>query len=222
MLEDISCPLCRSTNGHTITTSKPACSYFDCLDCRLISMHKKSHLSHDQELARYLLHQNDVLDLRYQNFVKDVTGFVQNHIKLPATGLDFGSGPGPVVTQILRTQGYTMYCYDPYFANQPALLSFQYDFIVSCEVVEHFYYPAEEFSKLKRCLGINSPLIIKTLLFEDDIDFVNWYYGKDPTHVCFYRLHTFEWIAKKYQFTLETSGNRLIVLWNNRKVIFFP
>ena len=216
MLEDISCPLCGSSNGHTITTAKSTCSYFDCLDCRLISMHKKNHLSHNQEFARYLLHHNDVSDLRYQNFVKDVTDFVQNHITPSATGLDYGSGPGPVVTQILRDQGYTMSCYDPYFANDPALLFTQYNFIVSCEVVEHFYNPAEEFSKLKQCLKPNAPLIIKTLLYEDNIDFSNWYYAKDPTHVCFYRSMTFDWIAKKHQLSLEILSNRLIALWNSR------
>ena len=216
MLEDISCPLCGSSNGHTITTAKSTCNYFDCLDCRLISMHKKNHLSHNQEFARYLLHQNDVSDLRYQNFVKDVTDFVQNHINPSAIGLDYGSGPGPVVTQILRTHGFTMCCYDPYFANEPELLTTQYDFIISCEVVEHFYDPAKEFSKLKQCLKPNAPLIIKTLLYEDNIDFSNWYYAKDPTHVCFYRSFTFDWIAKKHQLSLKLLSNRLIVLWNHR------
>jgi len=214
MQEDINCPLCKGTNRQIFSIPKLGCLYFDCLDCRLISMSKSNHLSHDQEYARYLLHHNDVSDVRYQNFVKDITCFVQNHIKPPATGLDFGSGPGPVVTQILRTHGYTMSCYDPYFANTPELLSNQYDFIVSCEVVEHFHHPAEEFVNFKQCLKANSPLIIKTLLFEDNLDFSNWYYAKDPTHVCFYRSHTFDWIAKKYQFSLKILSGRLIVLWN--------
>ncbi|OFZ47664.1 MAG: hypothetical protein A2381_09545 [Bdellovibrionales bacterium RIFOXYB1_FULL_37_110] len=211
----MSCPLCGSTDGQTITTQMPVHSYFDCLDCRLISMHKKNHLSHDQELARYLLHQNDVTDIRYQNFVNDVISFVQTHIPSTATGLDFGSGPGPVITNLLRSQGYLVCCYDPYFAHDPGLLSTQYDFIVSCEVVEHFYNPADEFLKLKQCLRPHAPLIIKTLLYKDSNDFSNWYYPKDPTHVCFYRSFTFDWIAKKYQFLPEILSNRLIILWNH-------
>ena len=33
--------------------------------------------------------------------------------------------------------------------------------------------------------------------------FAKWRYPRDPTHVCFYRPATMEWIAARYRWTLE-------------------
>jgi len=31
-----------------------------------------------------------------------------------------------------------------------------------------------------------------------DIDFKEWWYHRDATHVCFYRQETMEWIARRF------------------------
>ena len=89
----------------------------------------------------------------------------------------------------------------------------QYDFITASEVVEHFYSPQKEFDLLANQLKPNGLLALMTALYDDSIDFKNWYYRKDPTHVAFYSRATFNYLARKYYFLdPEFIGPRVILL----------
>jgi SAM-dependent methyltransferase len=100
--------------------------------------------------------------------------------------------------------------YDPFFHKYPELLNEKYDYIASCEVVEHFHYPDKEFELLKKLLLPNGMLFCMTDIYNPTIDFANWYYKNDPTHVFIYQKETFEWIKTTFNFSDLTIDKRLV------------
>lgn len=217
----IQCPLCLANilQSSQLKTNDLKI-YYDCTECRLVFLDPLQTLSHDEEKKRYQLHENDINDLHYQNFVSDITNFIsvytsQKFLTSKALGLDFGAGPGPVMTKVLENQPIDIKLFDPYFHQNPEVLQLEYDFIICCEVIEHFYHPAKEFITLRKLLKSQSPLILKTEILYDNMNFDHWYYRKDPTHVCFYRTETFDWIFKKFNYKrIQYLNKRCLVLWS--------
>jgi len=163
-----------------------------------------------EEINRYESHNNDVEDPRYQNFVSPLVEKITARFNSDSLGLDFGSGTGPVITKMLTDQDYTLNVFDPFFDNHPKVLDLKYDYIVSCEVIEHFHQPYKEFRKLKNMLKPHGALFLKTDVFTDDIDFHAWYYKSDETHVFFYHHDTFKWIQQEFGFSkLEIDGRHI-------------
>lgn len=152
--------------------------------------------SRDQERARYEQHRNDPDDPRYCDFVGRIIAPLTAVMPAPATGLDYGSGPGPALSRMLEARGYRMSNYDPFFAPDSRALETKYDFITCTETVEHFHEPMREFSKLDGMLRPGGVLAMMTCFQSDDTQFANWHYRRDPTHVAFYRAKTFERIAQ--------------------------
>lgn len=101
--------------------------------------------------------------------------------------------------------------FDPFFANLPDLLDRTYDYITCCEVIEHFHRPAIEFERLRGMLRPGGRLYCMTILHHDDIDFRNWHYRRDDTHVFVYRRETIEWITRRFDFSNVEIDGRLIV-----------
>ncbi|HET8807258.1 MAG TPA: class I SAM-dependent methyltransferase [Methylophaga sp.] len=165
----------------------------------------------EREKALYLTHNNDVDDPRYQAFVSPVTQAILAEQSTDKTGLDFGAGPGPVISHQLAQQGYKVILYDPFFHNNINALNDIYDFIISCEVIEHFHHPALEFARLRALLKPGGSLYCMTELFSETVDFANWYYKNDPTHVCFYHVDCLPLIAERFGFSQVRQDGRLIV-----------
>ncbi len=214
---EINCPLCtQKTSEVFFQEAKTLKNYWNCGICGLIFLDPAKYLSLAEEKAHYLTHNNDVNDLRYQEFVAELVDFVRRRVSpLGTRGLDYGSGTGPVVTKLLTEEGYKLDLYDPLFSSFKLNPDAQYDFIVSCEVVEHFHKASEEFLKLKRLLKKGAPLVMKTQPYESGTDFPSWFYRRDPTHVVFYRPTTFEWIKENFAFQkLERNTKSVFVLWN--------
>ncbi|MDD4180363.1 MAG: class I SAM-dependent methyltransferase [Victivallaceae bacterium] len=185
--------------------------YFGCGECHSIILDPKSYVSAIEEKKRYEEHNNDVEDKRYQKFVSPIVEKVLADYKEDHKGLDFGAGTGPVITKLLKEKGYNVAIYDPFFANYPERLKEQYDYVMSCEVIEHFHNPKKEFELLKSLLKSGGTLYIKTELYSDDIDFDSWYYKNDITHVFFYHRKTLEWIKRTYEFSnLEIKKDIII------------
>ncbi|MFW5427416.1 MAG: class I SAM-dependent methyltransferase, partial [Methylophagaceae bacterium] len=153
---------------------------------------------------------NDVDDKGYQQFVSPITSSVLRHHIPEQVGLDFGAGTGPVIAKVLADHGFKLDLYDPFFHNNSELLAGQYDYVVCCEVMEHFYKPDEEFALLKRLLKPNGRLYCMTDLYHEDIDFPNWYYQKDNTHVFFYHLRSLEYIKQQFGFSDLSVDGRLV------------
>jgi SAM-dependent methyltransferase len=186
--------------------------------CALVFVDPQEHPSTDAECARYLQHQNRPDDAGYLSFLDPVVQAVRRTIKPGARGLDFGSGPAPVLAGLLTATGYRMRCHDPFFADQPAALADRYDFVVANEVIEHFREPAKEFETLEKLLCADARLFLRTgRPPRDETAFLDWHYLSDPTHLAFYHPETIAWIAARHGWTvLEEPIPGLWVLENAR------
>jgi SAM-dependent methyltransferase len=206
------CLLCNTTTKRLITYKTK--DYYKCPTCDGISLNPAHFVSEAQEVSRYKNHQNDVHDVGYQNFVKPIVYGVQNDFNTKHIGLDFGCGTGPVITKLLREKNYTITTYDPFFDNNLNALKTTYNFIVCCEVIEHFHQPLKEFNLLKSLLKPSGKLYCMTHIYSETINFENWYYKNDETHVFFYHQNTFQWILNQVGFSKVTINNRLIIFEN--------
>lgn len=184
--------------------------YYQCRHCRGIFLDQASRLDRETEKLRYLNHNNDVDDVGYQQFVSPITEAVIKDFKAEDKGLDFGAGTGPVISKILTDNNFTIRQYDPFFHPYPELLNDSYDFIVCCEVIEHFHIPCNEFSLLKKLLNEGGRLYCMTDIYHQQIDFHNWYYKNDPTHVFFYHQQSLQYIKDKFGFSAVNIEGRLI------------
>lgn len=204
------CTLCSTETEPFYYYEKEARHYHRCPNCRAVLMDQKDYPTPQEEIQRYESHNNDVEDPRYQNFVSPLVEKITRRFEPEHLGLDFGSGTGPVITKMLSDQGYNLNVFDPFFDNNPEVLEHKYDYIVSCEVIEHFHNPYREFKDLKSMLKPDGALFLKTDVYTEDIDFHAWYYKSDETHVFFYHPKTFDWIKKEFGFLeLEIDGRHI-------------
>lgn len=165
-----------------------------------------------KEKNRYNKHQNTIGDTGYLEFVKPMTEYILKNFNTENSGLDFGCGPSSAISHLLTKEKYTVKQYDPFYFPDLNLLKKQYDFIIACEVIEHFHKPFQEFEILRKMLRPNGSLLLMTDLYNEKIDFKNWYYKNDFTHVFFYSEETFEWIREHFGFKKPEIFGRLIIL----------
>lgn len=207
--ENMNCSLCNGELGLFQVWREN--KYYSCSRCRSIILGQEYYISKKEEKERYEEHNNDVQDKRYQGFVSPIVDRVLVEYKEYDQGLDFGSGTGPVITKLLKDRGYNINIYDPFFANYPEKLERKYDYIVCCEVVEHFHRPGEEFKLLKSLLRPGGSLYIMTEIYSEGMDFESWNYKNDRTHVFFYHKKALEWIKFNYGFSHLIIENNLII-----------
>lgn len=207
------CPLCgilASLGCQDAATDK---KYLRCPQCDLYFLRPTDRLSAEKEKAHYDHHNNDVADPRYQSFVLPLHQHIRRLFAPGTLGLDFGAGPGPVLAEMLRRDGYRVDVYDPLYWPDQAPLHRRYDFVIACEVVEHFYNPAREFELLFSLVKPGGVLALMTLMRDEETQFSDWHYRIDPTHVVFYSPKTFGWIKKNLGFIgLEIDGKRVVLL----------
>ncbi|BDA79940.1 methyltransferase [Leptospira kobayashii] len=204
-----SCPLCDSSAVPFWKDEKRG-NYFQCENCHSVYLNKDYHITKEAEKERYLLHNNDINDPRYLNFLTPVVEAVEANFTKDKLGLDFGAGPGPILANHLRQKGYSVNLYDLFFWNDPTTLQTQYDFIICTEVMEHFQNPKKEFELLKNLLNPKGKLLCMTDTFSESIDFPNWHYRRDLTHIFFYHEKALEYISSRFQFHSYEKKGRLI------------
>jgi cyclopropane fatty-acyl-phospholipid synthase-like methyltransferase len=168
------------------------------------------YVSSEAEKERYSTHNNDINDIRYQEFVSPIVEAVKKSYKTNHLGLDYGAGTGPVITSLLEKEGYSLNLYDPYFHDYPNNLQMEYDYIVCCEVMEHFHHPHDEFRRLYNLLNLGGSLFCMTSLYDESIDFESWYYKNDETHVFLYHRKGLEWIKNEFGFLDVCVEGKLI------------
>lgn len=153
----------------------------------------------EAELQIYNNHNNSIDDPRYvayfKRFLDDaVIPFCGGGRK----GLDFGSGPSPVLAEILeRDYGYSMDIYDLFFASDRVYEDKRYDLVTSTEVVEHLENPMDHFQLFRNLLKEDGLLAIMTQFHpKDDDEFMEWHYIRDKSHISFYTPKTMAIIGK--------------------------
>jgi len=203
------CPLCNQY-GEIFYRDR----FFCCNECSGIFMASGFLPNLEEERKRYEQHKNDVTNVNYQNFVLPIINAVKNNFSINSLGLDFGAGTGPVISKVLGDNGYKLRQFDPFFCNDTDALQLKYDYIVCCEVIEHFHSPSKEFELLKNLLKPNGHLYCMTHLYAKEIDFDNWYYKNDITHVFIYQRETLVKIKGRYKFSSLTIEDRLLTFKN--------
>lgn len=196
------CPLCHAAEPTSVGSGDDK-GYFACPTCDLIYLAPSRRLSATDERVRYELHNNDRGDPGYVLFLRRLADPLIDRLRAGARGLDFGCGPAPVLSEILTAAGFPCAAHDPFFAPGDGLLDEQYDFITCSEVVEHAHDPARMFAGLRRMLAPGGILGVMTMFHPGADAFADWWYRRDPTHVCFYDEATMRWIGERHGWTTE-------------------
>jgi len=211
MVGSINCRLCNG-RGEYLGLYRDR-RYYRCTFCFSVMMDPVYYLPPEEEKHRYDQHNNDVNDPGYRQFAAPLVDKIKQNYGPRVAGLDYGAGSGPVASVLLRENGYhSISLYDPYYHPDRSVLSERYHFVICCEVIEHFHQPAEEFKLLRSLLLPGGSLFCMTELYDEKIDFKNWYYKNDPTHVFFYHHRALRWIEKEYNFNSLHLEKRLIQL----------
>ncbi len=203
------CPLCQTANGRPFDQDSRA--YFRCPVCALVFVLPHQFLSPQEEKSVYDLHQNSADDPGYRRFLGRLFTPVSQRLPPHSHGLDFGSGPGPTLAAMFEEAGHSIEIYDPFYAPEIKRLQQQYDFIVATEVAEHLHQPGPELDRLWSCLKPNGLLGIMTKRVINRDAFSRWHYKRDPTHVCFFSIETFQWLADHWQATLTVPATDVVI-----------
>ncbi|MCF7941670.1 MAG: class I SAM-dependent methyltransferase [Spirochaetia bacterium] len=186
--------------------------YHRCPACRFIAKDPQHLLSPEAELRLYDYHNNSIDDPRYvAYFYRFLEDAVFGYAGSGRRGLDFGSGPSPVLAQILeRYHGYEMDIYDLYYAPERIYRGKRYDLLTCTEVLEHLQDPLPYFRLFRQLLGEQGILSVMTLFHPDDRkQFFDWHYIRDATHISFYTLETLHCIAEQTGLQiLHSNGTR--------------
>jgi hypothetical protein len=204
------CPLCQGS-------AQPFYKHVErifmrCCNCLSVFLHPDFYLTEQQETAHYACHNNNPDDRGYQNFVRPIVNSILADFTKLDSGLDFGSGTGSPIVKLLRDEKYNIQQFDLYFYNEKQRLKQQYNYIACCETAEHFKNPAHELAMLRQMLLPEGKLYIMTERYNDDINFADWYYKNDPTHIFLYHKKAFEWIKDTFGFSKVEFKNRLAIL----------
>ncbi len=205
------CPLCGTSASGAMENLVSNKAYRHCTTCHLIFALGKDFPALADEKERYLLHENDINNEGYVSFLSQIIDLALPYIFTNAKGLDFGCGYNPVLAQILENKGYACEKYDPIFFPEMPAEQFDYAFAVEC--FEHFFQPRTTIELLLAKIKPAGYLFIMTSLWTTEAAFAKWYYTRDPTHVAFFNVRTFEWMASEYNLSIKAiDKGRTIIL----------
>lgn len=205
------CPLCTHKKSFTHLVGPEQRNYLHCHHCQLIFMASEFLPDSATEKARYKAHQNGPQLVGYVNFLLQAINPTLAYLTRDMRGLDYGCGPAPTLSTLLRPHGFHCENFDPYFF--PLLPEDKFDFIFATEVVEHFFNPGQELQRIKGLLKPGGIFTIMTEQWKSVEKFSAWHYARDITHVCFYHAKTMEFICAQYGFEkLSACTDRVTIL----------
>ena len=184
--------------------------FFRCHICDLIFVQESSYLSSADEIARYRLHDNSLLNQGYVNMFLEKISLVHEYCPGVNSVLDYGCGPEPVLAELLKKDGFECDIYDPYFF--PDLPDRSYDLVISTEVFEHLKDIGADLNIIRSLLSPEGYLAIMTSFHDAVNSFEGWWYSKDPTHICFFSMRTFEWMAKEFGFKIVHNNYKNFII----------
>lgn len=219
-MSSLRCPMCNSDQTSLFhqqdfsedLNCRKAVEYYSCNSCHIVFLAPHCFLTKVQEKAHYDTHQNNPEDPGYRRFLDKLFIPLTALIDGKASGLDYGSGPGPTLSLMFEEQGHAMNIYDYIYAADASVLEKPYDFISCTETIEHFQNPKEEFSRIWQCLKPDGYLGLMTQFYNSNIDFSSWRYRRDPTHVCFYTAQTIDWICKQFNARKVYQQDDVVIL----------
>ncbi len=204
-----SCRLCRQQTRDFMEVDGKA--YLACDHCGLRMTHHDDLPLPIDEKTHYDQHDNRVDDIGYKQFLKRLADPLMAILPPASFLLDYGSGPGPALAEIMRNAGHQVALYDPFYAPDLSVLSAEYDAVMATEVVEHFHHPHDGFKQMLASVRAGGWLAIMTNLHDDDGGFAGWYYRRDPTHVAFYSEETLAFIGKEFNLNLDRISRNVTI-----------
>lgn len=192
------CILCGSETS--LISHKKFGDFHKCNNCELISKDEKDYISKENEFKIYNSHNNSLENTKYVEYLCRFLDYaVINFTNGGKSGLDFGSGPSPVLANILKEKyEYDMDIYDLFYAPEKIFIGKKYDLVTSTEVIEHLKNPLEYFNLFANILKPNGILAVMTQFHKnDDKSFLDWHYIRDRSHISFYTKKTMEYICTK-------------------------
>ncbi len=203
------CPLCSRIDTHPFHQDIQR-EYFICPACDVVFVHPKYYLDRKDELKRYELHKNTIGDSGYRSFLQQLCSPLLERLASESIGLDFGSGPGPLLKIMLEEHGHTISLFDTFYAPDKKVFECSYDFITATEVVEHLHHPLFELDRLWSHLNPDGYLGVMTSLRNREVSFPRWHYLSDPTHVVFYSAETMKWVATRWGASMEVISDSVV------------
>lgn len=179
--------------------------YGDCPECGYLQIDETLLPGPGAERERYLLHDNDPGEPRYRAYLERfVETAIAPFLSPGERILDFGSGPVPALGTILRGYGYSVRCWDPFFAPEPGWEDELWDAIVLHEVAEHLHSPAATFRTIAGRVREGGFIAARTRFRpEDPTSLESWWYLGDSTHVGFFAPRSFAALAEALDFSLS-------------------
>lgn len=213
-VEILLCRVCQSSDLKILDLDE---RYYYCRSCEAIFIDREEIVDSEEEKERYEGHDNTHQNEGYVNMFEDfleevIFPFTENINSV----LEFGCGPGPVLADLLKKEGYEVDIYDPYFYPKKVFKKFKYDLITSTEVFEHFSEPRKELELLTTHLTREGYLAVMTSFHPGPQEFEDWWYKWDPTHIVFYNLSTFKRLAEDFNLEiLYTDKEKYILFQKN-------
>ncbi len=212
--DDSLCPLCKKYRNSLFHQSENRI-YLHCSNCDLVFVPDNFILSEEEEKKKYDNHQNSPQNGGYVDFLNRLLIPLERYLPKGAEGLDFGCGPGPTLSVIMKEKGFMMDIYDHFYAKESQVFQKRYDFITLTEVIEHLKNPVFEMERLWNLLKTEGYLGIMTAFRVEKFD--SWYYKRDLTHIRFFSQNTFKWLAKKLDAKILLANNGVVIMKKEKK-----
>ena len=214
------CSLCRSENIEVFSKFdekifgefRPRL-YFCCRQCYLIFLAPEMRLEAQTEKNRYVSHENNEGDVGYVKFLNQIITPLEINLSNGANGHDFGCGPNPVLAKLLVKKKFQMNFYDPFFFPDQAVFKFKYDFVTCTEVLEHVYDLESTVDMILSLLKPKGIFGFMTSLYNPKIDFKNWTYRRDDTHVHFFQKETLEYLLRSRNLKPAFSDDKKVFIF---------
>lgn len=188
--------------------------YHHCKTCEFISLDDSFIVDVEKEKTQYDNHHNSLENEGYVQMFEDFLNLFWENLTCKAIyALDFGSGPTPVLAELIKKRGANVDIYDKFYQPHTSFATKQYDLITSTEVFEHLSNPKETLMLLQKCLKPNGMIALMTLFHPNDQEhFLTWWYPRDPTHITFYTPKTLTLLGEKCGLhVIKNDGKRVIV-----------
>jgi 2-polyprenyl-3-methyl-5-hydroxy-6-metoxy-1,4-benzoquinol methylase len=208
------CKIC-NCNTTVIRDAKTAKNYYRCKECDYVFLDDKHYLDATLEKKHYDNHENNLESLGYVKMFEElIEKFIMPKKDEINRALDFGCGEGEVLPILLKRVGISCDGYDLFYFPKKAYEDKKYDLICSTEVIEHLKSPLNTLKELLSHLNKDGYLLFMTYFHpSDDEKFLKWFYIKDVTHIGFFSMKTFEYLASEFGLEMVKHNNKNTVMF---------
>lgn len=212
--------LCKICLKHTKLYQNPQFQhlYHYCAHCEAIFLDSTFWVDEQREKKQYDQHNNSLENEGYVQMFENFLDFFWSELTCKAPKvLEFGSGPTPVLRDLLKRRGAKVVCYDKFYHPDDGFKAYTYDLITSTEVFEHLDNPLQTLSLLAEHLNLNGYIALMTLFHDNTAEnFWKWWYRRDPTHITFFTPKTLEILANQCGLVLVKTDNKRVALLKKR------